>query len=65
MDDQKIKETILMYMEEIKNAQVKIDMQNKDIERKGSIILGLFNIIQKTGNIEMIAEAGEVMKANA
>lgn len=65
MDDQKIKETMLMYMEEAKNAQEKIDMQNKDIERKGNIILGLFNIIQKTGNLEMIAEAGEVMKANA
>lgn len=51
----------LMIQEELSLSK-EIDTLNKDNQRKARVILGLYNVIVKTGDINLIAEAGIAMK---
>lgn len=51
-----------MYMSEEKSLRGEIETLNKDNERKARVILELYNVILKTGDINLLAQAGEAMK---
>jgi len=50
-----------MTIDEEKSLRNEIDTLNKNIERKDAIMLGLYNVIVKTENIDLIAEANIAM----
>lgn len=60
-----INEKVLAMIQEQQNLQKEIDTLNENIQRKDEIIIGLYEIITNTKDIELIKQTEVIMlKAN-
>ena len=63
-NDNELRQAIYLNIEEINSLNKEIDTLKNDINRKANVIVGLYNVILKTGDINLIAEAGVSMRDN-